>query len=221
MSPRTIRRAQERQAAKQARKADQQEHPIASTETAEIKSCLITVKVGANGRTMLLPSDEADPYRRHIAAYEAEYQPVGLRECELVQSLADTQWRLKRITALEMAIYAQGHVEFSGTIEAEKIELTTHLKYEKQLRNLQCQEARLLRRYKQEMAELHNLQKERQDAAVSDSATLTNSGSERLTEPRASASGLANSLPDTSASAPMALNFQLPLAGLSCDTAWR
>jgi hypothetical protein len=120
------------------------------------------VKTGWTGRTVLLPSDDAGAYRRHIAAYETEYKPVGLRECELVQSLADTQWRLNRISGLEMAIYAIGHVEFSGTIEPEKIELTTHLKYEKQLRNLQLQETRLVRRFHKEMAELRELQKERQ-----------------------------------------------------------
>ena len=37
-----------------------------------------------------------------------------------------------------------------------------HLKYEKQLRNLQLQESRLLRRYNGELAELRALQAERE-----------------------------------------------------------
>jgi len=139
-----------------------------STAEGKSISCLNAVKTGLTGRTVLLHSDDAEAYRQHIAAYEAEYQPVGLRECELVQSLADTQWRLNRIPALEMAIYAQGRIEFAGAFnehEAELcssiIQLQTHLKYEKQLRNLQIQEARLVRRYEKETAELRNLQKER------------------------------------------------------------
>ena len=130
-------------------------------------SSLNAVKTGLTGRTVLLHSDDADVYRQHLAAYAKEYQPVGLREQELVQSLADTQWRLQRIPGLEMAIYAQGRAEnqeyctLHGSAGKGLIELGTFLKYEKQLKNLQLQESRLQRRYEKEMAELRSLQKER------------------------------------------------------------
>ena len=149
-------------------------------------SSLNAVKTGLTGRTVLLPSDDAEAYRQHIAEYEQELRPVGLRERELVQSLADTSWRLKRIPGLEMALYAQGRVEFEDSFEdkhpdlrASMIDLQTHLKYEKQLRNLQLQESRLQRRYYKETAELRTLQKERQAAAASEAVRP---------EPRASAS---------------------------------
>ncbi len=123
---------------------------------------------GLTGRTVLLSCDDAEAYRRHLGAYENEYKPLGLRECELVQSLADTQWRLSRIPGLEMAIYAQGRLELEDAFEEHPpclrpgmIELQTHMKYEKQLRNLHIQEARLVRRYQNEMAELRQLQQAR------------------------------------------------------------
>ena len=129
---------------------------------------LNAVKTGLTGRTVLLPSDDAAAYAAHIAEYEKEYKPAGLRERELVQSLADTAWRLKRIPGLELAIYARGRSEFAETflsddssLRASKIELETFLKYEKQLKNLQLQEARLTRRYEKESAELRTLLKER------------------------------------------------------------
>ena len=174
MSPRAMRRAQERRAADQARKAAAiSEAKLAAnrangqlstgpaSQTGKAASSLNALKTGLTGRTVLVPSDDAETYSRHIAAYHTEYKPIGLRECELVQSLAETRWRLSRIGSLEMAIYAQGHVEFAGACEDHIIELQTHLKYEKQLRNLQIQEARLHRRYQMDMAELYNLQKER------------------------------------------------------------
>ncbi|MBV8865897.1 MAG: hypothetical protein JO210_10930, partial [Acidobacteriaceae bacterium] len=114
-------------------------------------------------------SDDAAVYQQHLAAYRNEYKPVGLRETELVQSLTDTQWRLQRIPGLEMAIYAHGRAENQdycsqhASTGANLIELGTFLKYEKQLRNLQLQEARLQRRYEKEMAELRSLQKERKE----------------------------------------------------------
>ena len=130
-------------------------------------SSLNAVKTGLTGRTVLLHNDDADVYRQHLSAYAKEYQPAGLREQELVQSLADTQWRLQRIPGLEMAIYAQGRAEnqeycaLHGSAGKGLIELGTFLKYEKQLKNLQLQESRLQRRYEKEMAELRSLQKER------------------------------------------------------------
>ncbi|MDQ2710834.1 MAG: hypothetical protein M3Y24_01140 [Acidobacteriota bacterium] len=154
-------------------------------------SSLNAVKTGLTGRTVLLPSDDAEAYQNHIEAYEKEYKPAGLRESELVQSLADTGWRLRRIPGLEMAIYAQGRLEFEDGFEEHNpdlrpamIDLQTHLKYEKQLRNLQLQESRLQRRYEKEMAELRNLQKERraQEQATQDARTAPK------TEPRTSAS---------------------------------
>ena len=49
---------------------------------------------------------------------------------------------------------------------ARVIELHTHLKYEKQIRNLQAQEARLHRRYEKESAELCDLQEAREEARL-------------------------------------------------------
>ncbi len=138
------------------------------TPYGKAKSSLNAVKTGLTGRTVLLHGDDAEAYRGHIVAYEKEYKPVGLRESELVQSLADTQWRLARIPGLEMAIYTRGRCEFADRFEDQAselrtsmIELETHLKYEKQLRNLQLQESRLARRFEKESAELRELQKAR------------------------------------------------------------
>ncbi len=140
-------------------------------------SSLNAVKTGLTGRTVVLASEDAAAYEQHIRDYETEYKPEGLRERELVQSLADTSWRLKRIPGLEMAIYALGRLEFEDSFEEHRpdlragmMDLQTHLKYEKQLRNLQLQESRLQRRYGKETAELRALQKERQSAAVSQAA---------------------------------------------------
>jgi len=119
-------------------------------------------------RTFLLPSEDAAEYVRHIRAYQDELQPVGQIEADLVQSIADTAWRLKRIPALEMSIFARGRIEFAASfndhdpsLRSNMIELHTFLAYEKQLRNLQLQEARLARRREKETAELHKLQSER------------------------------------------------------------
>jgi hypothetical protein len=138
------------------------------TEDGKRKSSMNAVKTGLTGVTVLLSSDDAAEYQRHITAYQNEFQPAGLEESELVQSLADISWRLRRIPGLEMAIYARGTVMYADYFEEKDpdvrrslIEVQTHLIYEKQLRNLQLQEARLVRRREKETAELRRLQKER------------------------------------------------------------
>ena len=123
------------------------EYPTQKAATSERcleASRLTAFNTGIAGRTVLLNIGETPAYQRNIAAYIDTYQPFGLRECELVQFLADTKWRLQRIHRLEMATFAQGTVEFDDAFDEhperlrpQMIELQTFLKYEKQLRNLQ------------------------------------------------------------------------------------
>ena len=132
------------------------------------KSSLNAVKTALTGRTVLLTSDDAAAYEAHLHAYIDDFHPVGARESDLVQSIADTAWRLKRIPCLEAAIFAEGHIEFAAAfsdhaaeLRPGMIEVQTFIKYEKQLRNLQLQESRLARRREKELAELRQLQQER------------------------------------------------------------
>jgi hypothetical protein len=139
-----------------------------STPAGKAKSALNSVKTGLTGRTVLLPTDDAAAYEAHVQRFMEDLQPVGTREHELVQSLADNSWRTERIFSLEMAIFARGRTQFAARFEHEDasvrtglIELETFLTYEKQLRNLNIQEARLRRQREKDTAELKQLQKER------------------------------------------------------------
>ncbi len=132
-------------------------------------SCLNAVKTALTGRTVLLPTDDAADYEDHVQGYQKELRPLGPRESTLVQSLADTDWRLTRIAGLEMSIFAQGRLQFAGefhdrdaSLRPGLTDLRTLLVYEKQLRNLQLQEARLHRRREKDTAALRTLQKERE-----------------------------------------------------------
>ena len=177
------------------------------------------LKSGLTGRTVLLPGDDAQAYEQHLAAYAAEYRPLGLRETELVQSLADTQWRLARIPGLEFAIYARGRREFAELYTEQDlatrislIDLDVHLKYERQLRNLQLQESRLHRRFEKERAELRQLQNERKEAEPKPPVATAAAGREFVfsnhppTHParRSAAPVAAFSTPDRCSSAPIA-----------------
>ncbi len=145
-------------------------------------SSLNAIKTGLTGRTVVLPSDDAADYQRHVLAYEKECTPVGSQECDLVQSIADCVWRLRRICTLEQTLFSRGRLEFSGLFtdfdpasQAALIELHTYEVYEKQFRNLQLQEARLARRREKEIAELRQLQQQRvqkRNDAIKEAAAL-------------------------------------------------
>jgi hypothetical protein len=187
MTARSIRRAMERKAVKAAKKEARQVSEIQltanqenaerstgpKTEAGKAISSMNAVKTGLTGRTVLLPSDDVAAYQNHLVVYENEFQPIGLRERELVQSIADTQWRLQRIPGLEMAIYAKGRDEFADQfndlapeVRNARIDLETTLHYQKPLRNLQLQESRLRRQREKDMAELKALQSECQAAEI-------------------------------------------------------
>ena len=94
---------------------------------------------------------------------------MGVRETELVQNLADTQWRLNRIPNLEAGLFALGHLRYADLFADEKnaqlrrAMLDAHILMTeaKHFKNLHLQESRLLRRYGQDAKELKELQTQR------------------------------------------------------------
>jgi len=119
-------------------------------------------KRGLTGRSVLLPSDDPDVFEEHVKAYFDEYKPQGLRERELVQSLAETRWRLNRSFALEAALFSQvSNAENAEEGPSAAANVQNLIKFEKTLKNLHLQEARLNRRFDKDLAELRALQEAR------------------------------------------------------------
>ncbi|HSU60654.1 MAG TPA: hypothetical protein VLI55_15180 [Bryobacteraceae bacterium] len=140
-----------------------------TSETGKAKSSLNAVKTGLTGRTVLLPGDDAAFYEAHVAQYVKHFEPAEDEERNLVQSLADTEWRLQRIPALEMGIYALGRLEFAELFPKEPddvrrrlIEAKVFLTYQRQLNNLSIQENRLRRQREKDAAALREIQEQRQ-----------------------------------------------------------
>jgi hypothetical protein len=96
------------------------------------------------------------------------HQPVGDQELALVQSLADTHWRLAGIPSLEAGINALGRLEFAELfpdqeegVRKQLIEAKIYLAYQRQLANLSIQEGRLRRQAEKDLAALQALQQPR------------------------------------------------------------
>jgi hypothetical protein len=136
----------------------------------ESKSSLNAVKTGLTGRTVLLPSEDVRQYQNHVKRFHDELQPVGELETNVVQSLADTQWRLNRIPSLESGLLALGRKRCAPDLFAEEkdpavraVLLDAHVfdTEARALKNLSLQESRLRRQYAQLIQELEGLRAER------------------------------------------------------------
>jgi hypothetical protein len=135
------------------------------TQQGKAKSSLNAIKNGLTGSTVLLPGDDAALYERHASRFFAEFKPCGERETELVQSLTDAQWRINRIPALEMGIYALARVNFKDMFAQEEhavrealIQVHAFITHQKEINSLSIQELRLRRNYQKDLAELKELQ---------------------------------------------------------------
>ncbi len=141
-----------------------------TSETGKGKSSLNAVKTGLTGRTVLLPGDDAVLYEAHVAEFMKRLAPATDEERSLVQSLADTEWRLQRIPALELGIYAVGRLEFAElfpqedeSVRKQLIEAKVFLAYQRQLNNLSIQEGRLRRQREKDSATLRELKGRRSE----------------------------------------------------------
>ena len=129
------------------------------------------LKTGLTGRTVVLPSDDLAAYQTHVESFYRKFEPATDEEHMLVQSIADTEWRLARIPSLEAGIYALGRLEFASLFEDHPadvrkslIEAKTLLTYQRQLNNLGIQEKRLRRQRDEDTTALKARQDQRKHA---------------------------------------------------------
>jgi hypothetical protein len=140
-----------------------------TTSEGKAKSSLNAVKTGLTGRTVLLPSEDVALYQAHVERFQQEFQPVGERETQLVQNLADTQWRLDRIPGLETGLFALGRKRYADLFEEEEdpqvraalLDAHILMTEAKHFKNLYLHESRLRRQYKQDAQELKEHQAQR------------------------------------------------------------
>jgi hypothetical protein len=163
------------QAQKDANRANAQLSTGPKTEAGKAASSHNALKTGLTGRTVVLPTDDVEAYTQHVERFLLDYQPPTDAEKSLVQTIADTEWRLLRVPSLESGLYAVGRRQLAeqfadepdSAVRAVMIEAQVFLTFRKDLHNLALQEARLRRQRNNDVAELKALQKQRKEDAES------------------------------------------------------
>jgi hypothetical protein len=79
--------------------------PSTSTETA---ATFNAVRHGVLSRYIVLPWEDADEYHARLEALVAEHAPQGPTEEHLVEEMAGTLWRKRRVWLAEAAAYRRG-----------------------------------------------------------------------------------------------------------------
>jgi hypothetical protein len=133
------------------------------------------VKTGLTGQTVLLKTDDVAVYNQHLERFQKQFAPATDQEKDLVQDLADTEWRLLRIVPLESKILALGRIELAPlfadqedpAVRESLIEAKIFLTYRRDLNNLSLQESRLRKHRDVVTAQLKQLQQDRKRIALS------------------------------------------------------
>jgi hypothetical protein len=133
------------------------------------KSSINALRHGLTGQIVVMPSEDLEAYRRHIASFKGDLQPKGSIEAHLVQSLADTAWRLNRVAALETNLLTLGVAHASDPFAApqqiqEALSIAAALESQaKALSNLSMHSQRLSRQFERTVNQLREIQKQRRE----------------------------------------------------------
>ena len=125
---------------------------------------------GLTGQVVVILPFEQAAYDKHCSGILQSLAPVGAMETDLVQSIADDRWRLKRAAAIEANIYAiglnepdklhTGHEQSDAALAMAR----TFLDRGGDLALLSLYEGRLQRKVERNVALLRQLQQDRREA---------------------------------------------------------
>ena len=76
------------------------------TEEGKTRSAKNALKHGLLARDTVLPGEDPADFDSQLSALEADIQPANSLEFELVRQIADSQWRMRRLTRLETGFLA-------------------------------------------------------------------------------------------------------------------
>ncbi len=140
------------------------------TDVGKKPSSLNALRHGLTSQVIVLPTEDLAAYTVFTNGFHDDLQPKNLIEKQLVQSLADTQWRLNRCAALESNLYSLAFAEAEAEADSDEpaTGLDTALNMARAFRNntdairvLGMHEQRLQRAFHKTLQQLQSLQSQR------------------------------------------------------------
>jgi hypothetical protein len=109
------------------------------------------LKHALSGARVTLPYENLEEFNNFVAMIFKQFRPQTDMERYLIQTIAETEWRLRRIPRLESAAYTTAADDESGNAS-----------YAKELSSLGLHETRLQRKLEKKTAEFEKLRRERE-----------------------------------------------------------
>ena len=132
------------------------------------RASLNAMRHGLTSQVVVLPHEDMQAYLALHRETIKAWSPQGIHEQRLVQRIIDTDWRLNRCPSLENSLFALGHGEAAGDIEADNGQIHAALTSARVLReraatleSLGRHETRLTRIYHVTLKELREAQQAR------------------------------------------------------------
>jgi hypothetical protein len=125
---------------------------------------------GLTGHVLVIEPNDELAYKQHCQGIHQSLVPIGALETDLVQSVADDRWRLKRAAAIESNILACGLNKaddvLSDNADVDTALHTARLWFSagKELERLTLYENRIQRRVEKNLALIRQLQQDRRAA---------------------------------------------------------
>jgi hypothetical protein len=140
-----------------------------TTDAGKAVSRLNAVKTGLTSRIMVLSEIDAPIYAKYIQRFFTEHAPATDAEHDLVQTIADTEWRLRQIAPIEAGIFARGRLALAHTVvhiedpvlRDGALVTEVYFTYQKELAAIALQERRLNNQLEKTTTKLKAMQKER------------------------------------------------------------
>lgn len=139
------------------------------TEEGKARSSRNSLKHGLNSTRVVLPHESQDEYDQLEAAILRRFQPADELELELVQEMAAARWRLRRIEAMEAALFKKAIREQQELLgpdaDAAEVRDAAYLDVaeSKTMRTLTRNQNQLRRAYEKAWRELEILQQARRE----------------------------------------------------------
>jgi hypothetical protein len=155
----------------------------AITPEGQSASSMNALKHGLFSAKVLLPHEDREAYESLVAATFTHYKPATDLESHLIQSVADTEWKLARIDRLESGLYAYGHLKNEnnfpeGTGPEEQfimVEGLIHHEYGKTFHTITTQQAKLQRFLEKRTTQFEKMRTEREIVEVAERDAAMNS----------------------------------------------
>jgi hypothetical protein len=148
-------------------RANSQHSTGPKTQAGKSRTCLNALRHGLTGQLIVMPNEDLEAYKRHVASFTDEYHPEGATESHLVQALADASWRLNRVAVLETNLLTLGMTHPTPfTIAPQHVQDAMSIvaaleSQSKALANLSMHSQRLSRQFERTVMQLRELQKTR------------------------------------------------------------